>query len=833
MNRSNLDNKRVIHTVNALCGSGKTYQAIRWAIQQALNGERILFVQPTKLLIEQSYQDAMSLPEAKSINVKRIHGDAKNTDQNTIAEIIDYLKQPAPPVGTILFITHQSFTTMKYFHNRSDWTVICDEVLPVFELFEKNLRSNHTLITSVVDAIEYDPNYLVLRRSKDKAKKAIFNRILRNEYDDEAWKIVKPLAEDIASPYKLVLINKELWSTLTGERKKVPNVKLTTHVITRPNIFRGFQRVIIMSALLEETLLYKFWRGKIRFESFNEIESQLQYKLHDNSGKITFKYLIDSHWSKNYYSKEMNGKTILQHCVDALQNELTGKQFLLSVNKNIANPFTNLNSELLPAVPHGMNNFQHIDHLVFLAALNPVPTSFSFCEDQEITSDEVIEGITKQTCYQAMLRSSLRDKDCTRDHLIVVTTKAIAESLSKHFTNFDILPLAGLNLIQNQKPGRPKSKVKRSSTYRMRKARRNPLIQSVLGLNGIDPKGDINPYYINSNSVTHSNKSTLPVTFSKVDTVTVPITEKIVVLNESNLIELMKEWSLRTITCKADNFLFCPSIFKSNQSRKRDNIESCSFLVIDVDGGDMSREDFRAIFPTTRMYIFNTFTAESNRFRVLIPLSLNITPKAYLDIQLSIQARVEKSLMKFKNPKSKTLTEKDLVHGIDLNSRKPEQLYYAPCRANSDKIEDSFFEEHDGLPLCVLGYLKKPYHHQNSAKKFEKEPIELHELSPEEIQAEADELIKIYSKVPAGFKNRRDAFFDLGFRCVCLGLSLEEIETILIKADYDGSRKLKNQINEVLKSLMKPQVQINKGNYQPRESTPNHISVKADYEIMH
>ena len=45
-----------IYTVNALCGSGKTYAAIRYAIKRAKFGEKIAIIQPSKDLIRQSYE---------------------------------------------------------------------------------------------------------------------------------------------------------------------------------------------------------------------------------------------------------------------------------------------------------------------------------------------------------------------------------------------------------------------------------------------------------------------------------------------------------------------------------------------------------------------------------------------------------------------------------------------------------------------------------------------------------------------------------------------------------------------------------------------------------
>src|SRR3978361_207262 len=104
--------------VDAPCGSGKTSAGI--PLRQM--GRKILFVQPSIDLINQTVGDLASLTDG--VRYRAIHGDSSNAE---IADILANAKHTKTG-GEILFITHSALMLLPYFHGKQNWHVIVDEI---------------------------------------------------------------------------------------------------------------------------------------------------------------------------------------------------------------------------------------------------------------------------------------------------------------------------------------------------------------------------------------------------------------------------------------------------------------------------------------------------------------------------------------------------------------------------------------------------------------------------------------------------------------------------------------------------------------------------------
>lgn len=497
--------KQTIYSVNALCGSGKSYQAMRVAVEEAAKDQRVCVLQPTIDLLKQNYNDAMGLFNATGITIQPIHCKDDVVDSYVTGRIMEYLKRPAPNGGDILLITHAAFLALPYFHREQDWIIICDEIPEACYLFEENLRDTHFLITDAVDVKAANLQYFemiepkkVNSNSEVKApptdtRNVSVRTIAENPYNDAGWKLVQDLAWSICSPHHNAFITKELWKTLRDRRKRIEGkaVKLSAHITLRPSIFGQFKKVIILGALFEKTLLYHLWKRSVNFVPYDRIESKLRfYGRHENKGKIHFKYFTSGRWSKYGYSREHDGKPVVDYFTDAIRTTFKDLKFLYSINKHSEDPFIGLDGTRLPGTPHGMNEYQHVHHVAFVASYNPTPHSFTFYKSKGIDSEEVNEGIMLQAVYQAIMRSSLRDPNCTDEHIVIVPTLAIAEALAELFSNCDVSQLPDVPKITLQSKGRPKSGKAKSGAKRQQIYIRNKMIRQVLDLNGFNGGSD-------------------------------------------------------------------------------------------------------------------------------------------------------------------------------------------------------------------------------------------------------------------------------------------------------------------------------------------------------
>lgn len=814
------DRKIQIHTVNALCGAGKTYQALEWAMTKAEQGEKICIVQPTIALIDQSYDDVIKRKGSRLFSVERFHSGVDTGDSHSIRkDVIERFKWSYDELGSIVFISHATFLALPYFHNRQSWTLICDEIPQVVTTEERNISHTHSVFTKSILVESRDQVYYRLKEHRQKNKQSEIRKIAENVSRDDVYSVFKPIAEGIVSNTRDVFIKKENWHRIVTNTANAARFKFTAHLVLKPWIFKDFKQVILMGAMIQESLLYKLWFHQVEFIEMKEIQDKLRYTKHDVNGSLTIKYLIEGTWTKNFYEQSAENQQTIMDCFEAaVSREFDGKEFLYVANNSIQKLFMKHGAaaKRLPSFAHGINTFQQYDNVAFMSALNPIPATFGFLSTKNISDSELSCAITNQTCYQAVLRGSLRDPSRHSDKVVIVPSKDVAEWLSSHFSSASVQKLAGLPVLPKKRSaGRPKTNKAVATIHRKRKERKQKLIKQVLEMTEnqelLKEREKCHENTIeNSNIVTENSFFESKISLQCFNTKFDAPDSKLLLeaATEQDLVEALKELSGRVIGAKTDNFLISPSSFgdqlndNGQRSRELSNVKSAWGIWIDVDGGEMTPEELKNILPELRMIIFNTYSGEG-RYRVLIPTNLFMSASAYKDIQKSILATIERSDAKFTS--SDKLRDGYRLHGVDKSKMNAASLFYAPSQAK-DRA-DSFFEVREGKPLDVLEWLRKPLHNDVSdvdTATVETQPVdgEHHGASTTtSYSAEIQRYISEYVNVPAGSGLRNEAFYKLGLKLSALGLLNNEIEVELARADYDGSRRKKRAIKSVIKSL--------------------------------
>lgn len=111
----------------------------------------------------------------------------------------------------------------------------------------------------------------------------------------------------------------------------------------------------------------------------------------------------------------------------------------------------------LPNVPHGLNQFDHVDNIVILSALNPSPPHFSFLKYRGVSPDQVRIAIHGNHAYQAVLRTSIRTS-CRKPKKILVPDYNTASYLSSLFphSKIEIMDIGIQDAFKSKKRGRIK-----------------------------------------------------------------------------------------------------------------------------------------------------------------------------------------------------------------------------------------------------------------------------------------------------------------------------------------------------------------------------------------
>jgi len=776
-----------------LSGAGKTHQAIEIALQITSNSpQKILIVQPTIELIDQSYQ----LTTEKKNHPTPINKIHSGTSKKVHSTLVEHLKK-ASPVGEILFITHQTFLTIPYFPNKSDWIVIIDEIPTAIRSVEINLSDSHKTITAHINAISNSPDTYAL--SPKNGHEKYLREYARNVNKDAVYEIFMDLAEMILSKNWNVSIKKKIWDRIVSNNKSSSRVKLQAFGELSTSVISGFGEVIIMGANFEESILHLLWKKRVNFTPKKEIQNNLRWSHHENSGLISIKYFTDRVWSKSLRDKEIeyNGKKdkLGNFYIHKTRELMDQKTFIWSANNDIPNEvFIGMDGTRMSGCPHGLNQFQDVDNVICLSALNPTPALFSFYKEQGISPEELICAFTHNSAYQTIMRSSIRDQENGNEKLVIVPDLATAEWLLEMFPQATIEKINGVPEVASRRlGGRPKIKnaltpKERVKLYRIRN-------KQVKEIHEYLNNGRIN-YMCNGNHyINYSSFRDVLGTISIFKSVChSEVLMEISLESVDDYFNFLNFLSTRPMEYKDGNLLMSPAVFLG--SRSIENVKSVWGIVIDLDDTDMAPDEFMKFFPDLKMALMNTFSG-NGRFRVFIPTTTDMDYDTYVHIQKAIVQQVEsngfidgKKNMNIDLPR----------HGIDMGKTGPESIFYLPCTAQNPK--DSFFIEQDGDLLDPQEWIKKPASIKQKVGNII--PITQHnkteDLSKEELEKEIKKAISKYQAIPSGVGRRYSGFFNLGLRLYYL-VPLDKIQQYLHQADLDGSRRGKRQIEGVLKSL--------------------------------
>ncbi len=131
-----------IQTVSAPVGGGKTYAACRHAIKAAKLGRKLMMVQPSIVLIEQTERALRGLDSHVRITALHSSGD----DQTGVVRQIMKHLAGSGDAGEILLITQIAFDRIAFVMRRSAWHVIYDEMPQIDYSRDFKLPANGHLV---------------------------------------------------------------------------------------------------------------------------------------------------------------------------------------------------------------------------------------------------------------------------------------------------------------------------------------------------------------------------------------------------------------------------------------------------------------------------------------------------------------------------------------------------------------------------------------------------------------------------------------------------------------------------------------------------------------
>lgn len=352
----------------------------------------------------------------------------------------------------------------------------------------------------------------------------------------------------------------------------------------------------------------------------------------------------------------------------------------------------------------------------FSVQINNVPAHYGFLSRwQGIDSIALKKAKGMETMYQAIMRTSLRDKTSTAEVKIVVPDINAANFLA------DMLPNAKIHAMDDiceawGKPqatrGRSRKEVTISSTERSKKHRAAKAARK-------QAHADM----LTKIATQYPASAQIPVTWQE-STYTIKhnLTNG---MTDSwdDIRDLMQTASEQRYNDKADNSLINFVRFKADSTTKgKDDIEYVHGIQLDFDGGALAWIDASQLFSDIKHLTYNSFNNGKNgdvKFRIMIPFDAPVTCQHAELLWDVFKARIESDGYYVGNDVNKS---KGRNSGLDISKRPANSFYYAPSKAG--KKELSFFDtSHWDGPLLDVAHALENWLPKQSAEYHDVAPV--------------------------------------------------------------------------------------------------------------
>ncbi|WP_451990639.1 DEAD/DEAH box helicase [Azospirillum argentinense] len=827
-------NQKVFY-VDAACGGGKTTAAVGDAIDKAERGERVLMAFPSIQLVAETHRRLTEAAGDRS-RVHRFDSDTQRPGQVKNA-LVEHLKHFGDG-GQIVLTTHASFLTLPYFHQREDWHVVIDEIPAGHEGFQLNLAEEHRVLTDHIAVVEdglSNPIYhSVYATPGGQTRLAAY---VENPRQDEVWQYVSPVVERILHPDWHVVVETSSYYGILDHDGLEGRDSLLIYADLKPSVLAGFRSATIMGAWFERSILYRLWlRQGVEFEVHDGISSRLLFRQHTNGSRLRLLWGFDGFWSKRAKDREVElldgSKTTMWNALVATTRQRfadLGKPVLFVDNKDrqnaLAHAFMGLDATPIPHSPYGHNQYQDRHVIAILPALNPPPHEFGYLESFGINAEDVRGWVYQQWVYQAMNRTSLRNRDATEPVTVVVADRDTAEKIAEVYPGCTVEPL-GIPLKAEPEPnrgGRPRKVQVLSGAERERRRRERiaisraevellnseaaghmDLLQPLRGdvvtkttkgsiggfrhdmvgvVAGTSPVADL----LGSASIQAGLRGIEVSVFASIYSTE---RERTTVADAESFIAQLKACHRQTVDSKQANVLANTTVFDPDLDPETDrglrNIVHIWGIWLDIDDGQMPPDVIPKLLPTTRMVVYNSYSG-GNSYRVFIPTQQRMHVRSYREVVQQIVQIVEAAgYVGAKHPDTNRPR-----HGIDASKFTPCSLFYLPCLARNPA--DSFFHDYNQARrrlLNVEAWIERSILREPEEFAWIPNEVEAEVLRQQAVEAVGDRRAELvhryageYQGIPDG-AGRHQGFFRLAWKLhyVC-GIGLSDLDWYMRSAD--------------------------------------------------
>jgi hypothetical protein len=717
----------VIHTNSSFCGSGKTRDATTTACNGITQHRQTCIAVPSRKLAKQVQRDALErFPELRDKVACFVSNPRKG--ETSISRITKYLLERQDGQGSLLIITHAALQMVPHWRNKNQWHLVVDEELASECHIPVKLKraENRVALCNLFFARPEDDTYSVLEAVDHDRIVDIRDTL----HDDQIDELFAPLTMRLlpSSCWRL-FVKTAQWQEFVSGRTS----RFDVHGLLHPRLLDGFASVMVMAANLEDTLMAAYWRKVGR--NMLRVAPKPVVPIGD---RLTIMYLPVLKWSKRLRDTVIcdDGTTVgevyAQLCAEQAYKHDPNRANHLYIT-NLDNTDVEFRGVQLPAIPHGMNDYQQATVCAVFTALNRQPAHEAFLRHMlGVTEREIRRATIGQVVYQASCQGIIRNPHSGDRFLLLTPDEAIAEDCANmtHFHGCQMVPMITPHELPSTQPGsrgRPSSyptneardqakreqarERKRQQRVRLKMSRKNTISISnprdmdsddmpsllhrlhIWARDDLDGIADIHP---ETNGIGgfafshwrnfHDNIGLGNDPFMQTDC----------------FVSRLTAWQSCEYSAKIKVPMFSPTLFAADLSpdhnRGKENALVCRGIILDVEHSCIIPGEWPALLPELQMVIYSSFhhTAVKPRYRICIPSTHYVSPFVHEMLGNMIEHRLIQ--MGYGDRQSSR------PHGLDTGKFERTSLFYRP----SHRPEMFFLTHLDGRsPLNPFEWLDR------------------------------------------------------------------------------------------------------------------------------
>lgn len=420
----------------AAVGSGKTYRAAQWMGEHPI--ENVLYVVPSIKLAAGIREQIRELAPAHN-DIRIINSENNPSSLNVRDKALNVINRVHDNVGRVTIITFVTFIQIiSRIEKPQLWNLIMDESFKPVEHKKWDSTSNSELVEQFFNV---DP--VSKLASAKRGCSRVFNRI----YEANDFNEVPELSATVLPDYISAIKNP---ATELRLLKREGSDYWHGFIFTKPDFFKYFKSVLIMSAMFEQSLLKNLWETvyDVKWDEhpyWKDIcnlthcifgkKIKIGYLLPDNKG-------ASSSLLKTTYS---DGTKVIEKLLHVTSEYFDSNPYVVAVNKSYIRlplKYSIKKDCILPPHAHGLNNWKRYNNIAALIVTNPTPELVEvirFLLNNSMINRDIEALFRRDTIYQAIGRISIRDRNSTTDKTILVCGKLDAEYFNKLFEGSEMI----------------------------------------------------------------------------------------------------------------------------------------------------------------------------------------------------------------------------------------------------------------------------------------------------------------------------------------------------------------------------------------------------------